>query len=120
MNREQAGQLVRRVWLDYCRETKLPESHSRSAPWQELTLWEKEVDRRIGEAVARAALAEAESIARAIKSPTTQLVADVIAGLFGDPPGDGEPFGICPNCLREYFNRTGCEHCAREREGQKE
>ncbi len=52
MDSEELGKLVREVWLKFCLETKLPPSHAHSAPWEELSQWEKEVDRRIGEAVA--------------------------------------------------------------------
>ncbi len=43
------GRLVRQVWLDFCKQSRLPESHSHNAPWEELSLWEKNVDVSIGE-----------------------------------------------------------------------
>lgn len=47
--REALGQAVRRVWLNYCTDTGQPASHSHSAEWDDLSEWEQEVDRRIGE-----------------------------------------------------------------------
>lgn len=59
------GRMVRQVWLDFCKQSRLPESHSHSAPWEELTLWEKNVDERIGTALfsAGCAAARAEAVA---------------------------------------------------------
>jgi hypothetical protein len=59
---QQLGWRVRQVWLDFCKETKLPESHSHTAPWEELTLWEREVDRRIGAALYAAGLEAAAKL----------------------------------------------------------
>lgn len=56
---EYLGKIVRQAWLDFCLETKQPESHGHSAPWEELTDWEKEVDRRIGVAVSVGAIPQA-------------------------------------------------------------
>lgn len=50
--REDGGRFVRQVWVDYCRETG-DTKPSHSAPWEELSAWDKEVDRRIYEAVFR-------------------------------------------------------------------
>lgn len=51
VNREEMGKMVREAWLAYCRETDQPVNHKHSATWEELTEWEKEVDRRIGESL---------------------------------------------------------------------
>lgn len=48
--REHYGQLVRKVWVMYCRETG-DAAPTHLAPWEELSEWDKEADRRIGAAV---------------------------------------------------------------------
>jgi hypothetical protein len=48
--REQLGRIVRETWVSYCIETgdtKL----SHIAPWDDLSEWDREADRRIGEAI---------------------------------------------------------------------
>ena len=50
--RETLGKLVRETWVKYCLETgDFKESHIKG--WDFLSEWDKEVDRRIGEAVHR-------------------------------------------------------------------
>lgn len=74
MDREQLGRLVRQVWTAYCLETgDLKPSHV--ALWEEITEWDREVDRRIGEAVAGAVLrrerdAIAAELERGVRSRT--------------------------------------------------
>lgn len=53
MDREQLGRLVRAEWVNYCIETG-DTKPSHIAPWEDLSDWDKEADRRIGEVVARA------------------------------------------------------------------
>jgi len=57
MDREQLGRVVREAWVAFKRE-EVAAGQSVDArhlvPWEELPEREKEIDRRIGEAVARA------------------------------------------------------------------
>jgi len=55
-NREALGRLVREVWVTWAREQPDPKPHHLD-PWERLDEGGKEVDRRIGEAVAKRALA---------------------------------------------------------------
>lgn len=48
MDREALGKFVRDVWVAYCLETG-DTKPSHIAPWEELSEWDKEADRRIGE-----------------------------------------------------------------------
>lgn len=49
--REELGRAVRLAWVAYCRATG-DEKPSHIAPWEELSEWDQEADRRIGVAVA--------------------------------------------------------------------
>ena len=49
--REELGKAVRSAWVAYCRETG-DTKPSHLAPWEELSEWDKEADRRIGAAIA--------------------------------------------------------------------
>lgn len=57
MDRETLGREVRRVWIEFCREIG-DDRPSHLASWEDMTEPEREVDRRIGEAIARMALAD--------------------------------------------------------------
>jgi hypothetical protein len=48
MTREELGQMVRQIWIDYCLETG-DTKPSHTAPWEQLSDWDREVDMRIGE-----------------------------------------------------------------------
>jgi hypothetical protein len=54
-DREKLGRAVRAVWMAWAREQPNPKP-SWLVPWEELSEPDKEVDRRIGEAIARVAL----------------------------------------------------------------
>lgn len=56
LDREALGMIVREEWVRFCIETSRISPPSRIAPWDETSDWSKEVDRRIGEAVAHALL----------------------------------------------------------------
>jgi hypothetical protein len=49
--REELGKAVRSAWVAYCQETG-DTKPSHLAPWEELSEWDKEADRRIGAAIA--------------------------------------------------------------------
>lgn len=49
-NREVLGMTVRAAWVTYCTETG-DDKPSHLTPWRALSDWDKEADRRIGEAV---------------------------------------------------------------------
>lgn len=51
--REHLGKIVREAWVAYCVETG-DTKPSHIAPWDDLSEWDKEADRRIGDAVSRA------------------------------------------------------------------
>jgi hypothetical protein len=53
------GRIVRRVWVEFCLETGHIAKPGHIAPWEDLDEWAREVDRRIGVAVASAVLAAA-------------------------------------------------------------
>lgn len=53
--REQLGRLVRKVWVDYCYEIG-DDKFSHLASWEELSESDREVDRRIAEAIVHAVL----------------------------------------------------------------
>lgn len=48
LDREILGGMVRRAWVDYCKEVG-DQKPSHIAGWYEMEEWEREVDRRIGE-----------------------------------------------------------------------
>ena len=50
-DRDALGRIVRESWVSYCVETG-DTKPSHVAPWEDLSDWDKEADRRIGEAVA--------------------------------------------------------------------
>lgn len=51
MDRDYLGRCVRLAWVAYCRETSdMKTSHLVS--WEELSEWDREADRRIGDAIA--------------------------------------------------------------------
>jgi hypothetical protein len=50
---EELGKIVRQAWVDYCKETGRTDDPQKICGWKELDEWSKEVDRRIGVAVAR-------------------------------------------------------------------
>lgn len=52
LTREQLGEAVRRVWVECAREQKNPKPRY-LVPWDDLDDANKEIDRRIGEAVAQ-------------------------------------------------------------------
>lgn len=63
MDRDVLGRLVREVWVAWAREQPAPKA-SWLVPWDGLGEADREVDRRIGEALARAgAVAEREACA---------------------------------------------------------
>lgn len=49
--REELGKAVRLAWVRYCQETG-DTKPSHLAPWEELSEWDREADRRIGVAIA--------------------------------------------------------------------
>lgn len=49
--REELGKAVRLAWVRYCQDTG-DTKPSHLAPWEELSEWDQEADRRIGIAVA--------------------------------------------------------------------
>lgn len=60
IDRETLGREVRRVWIEFCLENG-DTKPSHLASWEEMTEPEREVDRRIGEAIARMVLVGIES-----------------------------------------------------------
>ena len=52
VEREELGRIVREAWVNYCHETG-DSKPSHIAPWEEIADWDREVDCRIGEAIAR-------------------------------------------------------------------
>jgi hypothetical protein len=57
--REELGKIVREEWVKWCLETRHHNGdESKIAPWDEMPEKIREVDRRIGEAVARYAIDE--------------------------------------------------------------
>lgn len=86
------GQIVRAAWVAYCRETGITKP-SHIASWEALSEWEKEVDRRIGQAVIREladrALHEPEGMLGPWPEGTGRLVADWLEAQVGPVP-DGE------------------------------
>lgn len=54
---DELGKRVRQAWIAYCLETG-DTKPSHIAPWEELSEWDKEADRRIGKAIARYILGE--------------------------------------------------------------
>jgi len=52
IDREQLGRLVREIWVAWAREQPNPKP-SWLKPWEELSEPDREVDRRIGEGIAR-------------------------------------------------------------------
>ncbi len=59
--REKLGALVREVWIECAGELPDPKS-SHLTPWEDLDDWNKEVDRRIGERIARYVLARERKV----------------------------------------------------------
>lgn len=59
--RERLGRLVREAWVAYVRETQPNPKPSHVAPWEELSEWDKEADRRIADALCAAAPTRPES-----------------------------------------------------------
>lgn len=57
--REFLGRTVRYAWVAYCKETGRTDKPSHLASWEEISEWDREVDRQIGEAVRRELLAAA-------------------------------------------------------------
>lgn len=55
MTRDDLGRLVREAWVKYCIETG-DTKPSHLTPYDELSEWDKEADRRIGEAVEKSIL----------------------------------------------------------------
>lgn len=55
--RECLGRVVRFAWIEYCVSTG-DTKPSHIAPWEELSEWDKEADRVIGEAIANVVTAE--------------------------------------------------------------
>ncbi len=49
--RDYLGKIARQAWIAYCRKTGDTEP-SHLTPWEDLSEWEKEADRTIGEAIA--------------------------------------------------------------------
>lgn len=61
--RESLGRIVREAWVQYCKETGDSKT-SHIVPWEGISEWDKEADRRIGEAVYVAATAASEATVR--------------------------------------------------------
>lgn len=59
--REILGRIVRAAWVQYCIETGDSKT-SHVTPWEGISEWDKEADRRIGEAVYAAAAAERDRL----------------------------------------------------------
>lgn len=58
--REFLGRTVRAAWLAYCKETGRTDKPSYVASWEDISEWDREVDRQIGEAVRRELIAAME------------------------------------------------------------
>lgn len=58
--REHYGRLVRETWVKYCLETG-DTKPSHIAPWEQLSEWDKEADRRIAEALLCDVLADLDA-----------------------------------------------------------
>jgi len=54
-DRDFYGRIVRQVWVEWAKEQPNPKPHH-LLPWEELDEDNREVDRRIGETVAKAAI----------------------------------------------------------------
>ena len=97
LDREALGKIVRAEWVKCAEEQPNPKP-SHLVPWEELDEANKEVDRRIGEAVAAAVRQEMQQeteadheLAEAVRAVTTP-----IPGKWGRWPDDKPP----PNCKR--------------------
>ncbi len=67
LDREALGRIVREVWIAWAYEQAAPKP-SWLVPWEGLSECDREVDRRIGERIAREALASDHAIAQRIRS----------------------------------------------------
>ena len=68
-DREALGRLVREVWIAWAREQPAPKA-SWLVPWEDLSEPDREVDRRIGETLARAGRTLAAQPTRLPRAPT--------------------------------------------------
>lgn len=75
IDREWLGRLVRDAWVAYCHETG-DTKPSHVAGWDSLSAWDKEADRRIGEAIARAVLPAARIAACHRVAAALQAILD--------------------------------------------
>lgn len=97
MDREQLGQIVRAEWVKWAQEQPNPKP-SHLVLWEELDEANKEVDRRIGEAIAAAVLAEERERTKGDRelADTVRALTTPIPGKWGRWPDDRPP----PTCKR--------------------
>lgn len=76
--REELGKIVRCVWVNYCIETNHVYKPDHVDSWEQLDEWAKEVDRRIGEAVAQHVIATLESTPLELARQRAILEAEIL------------------------------------------
>lgn len=88
LSREALGRLVRETWVAWAREQPAPKG-SWLAGWDELDDGQREVDMRIGEAVAAAVIADAEQLMsdvarKVMRDGLNQLTDEMMTGKLAD------------------------------------
>jgi hypothetical protein len=82
INIESLGQAVREEWIAYCKETGHTDKPHHLTPWEELSEWDKEADRRIAIAVSERLM----SVTRAQRD-TDQREANALRGALAEAGG---------------------------------
>lgn len=98
MDREDKGRLVRQVWVDFAKQQDNPKPHH-LLPWEELDEDNKEVDRRIGDALFNAGVKYALSLSD--ENKWTMKPAEQWKPVSFYPLGSDTPTTIyyaCPDC----------------------
>lgn len=107
LNRETLGRLVRVTWIEWAYEQAAPKP-SWLVPWDDMAECDREVDRRIGERVAQATIAQAMRTARdLLRRARIRLVDELSAKEL-----DAEIVAFLGKCPGATTNES--QRCARE------
>lgn len=110
--REELGKAVRSAWVAYCQETG-DTKPSHLAPWEELSEWDKEADRRIGTAIA-VMMAERLLPPSFAAMATTRFEYQAShRWLFNDYERLQVAAENLANAVVAYFNKRGAAHAER-------
>lgn len=108
--REKLGMLVRAAWVRYCKESGDTKT-SHITPWEGISEWDKEADRRIGEAIASWFDAERDQLKAQVSAMREAVGPEWPIADFGK----WGKVGVCQECSMPETRGAHLDGCTRGR-----